>query len=624
LSGSYNVFSGSASTRITTVSASQQDISASLLQVSASYIALSGSYNTFSGSASTRVTKIENNYATTGSNSFRADQSITGSLVVSSTITAQTLVVQTVTSSIVYSSGSNIFGSALGDRQTFTGSIYQTGSIAAFAGSMGIGTTTPNAKLDINGNVISTGSITATSGFVATGYPAAAGNGLFIAYNSAGTSTGSIYSYNYNTSTYNPTIIDGSSIYFYNSGASKVSIVGGNVGIGTTAPGAPLEISYNNTSYTTTPILSLNNTNVNGQTHINFLITGSLFGKIRSDYEGGMIYVTNNRGADRSHYFLVNGDVGTGTVAMAISASGRIGMGTSSPAARLDIQGGSDGDGMISMGSNSVSGILNSPANMYINADSDNSSASGVIALGFNRTGYSGGTEAVRILESGNILIGKTTSTGGILQVSNGTNMFNVDYDANGPYITAVNNANTVYKRMTYDASEHVFDISAAQRMHLTSGGYLRLAQAGIQFNNDTADANSLDDYEEGTWTPVVACSSGAAAYSSQLGWYTKIGRVVTIVYFLAFTKSSLSGGTVRLTNFPFTSIGGTFYPQGVVMIDNLSTVTNNITLQSANASTGADFIGGNGGTTDHTGLPIAVLGTGTMNLRGTLTYFAA
>ena len=130
LSASYNVFSGSASTRITTVSSSQQDISASLLQVSASYIALSGSYNTFSGSASTRVTKIENNYATTGSNSFRADQSITGSLVVSSTITAQTLVVQTVTSSILYSSGSNLFGNQLANTQTFTGSVNITGSLA--------------------------------------------------------------------------------------------------------------------------------------------------------------------------------------------------------------------------------------------------------------------------------------------------------------------------------------------------------------------------------------------------------------------------------------------------------------------------------------------------------------
>ena len=144
LSGSYNIFSGSASTIITNVSSSQQDISASLLQVSASYIALSGSYNIFSGSASTIITNVSSSqqqisasllnviatYATTGSNSFRANQSITGSLVVSSTITAQTLVVQTVTSSIVYSSGSNNFGNQLANTQTFTGSVNITGSLA--------------------------------------------------------------------------------------------------------------------------------------------------------------------------------------------------------------------------------------------------------------------------------------------------------------------------------------------------------------------------------------------------------------------------------------------------------------------------------------------------------------
>jgi len=133
-----------------TLTASFNAVSASQQQISASYIALSASYNVFSGSASTRITvdsasllqvsssqqqisssllNVISIFATTGSNSFRANQSITGSLVVSSTITAQTLVVQTVTSSIVYSSGSNIFGCDLNSRQTFTGSVLITGSL---------------------------------------------------------------------------------------------------------------------------------------------------------------------------------------------------------------------------------------------------------------------------------------------------------------------------------------------------------------------------------------------------------------------------------------------------------------------------------------------------------------
>ena len=80
-------------------------------------------------------------------------------------------------------------------------------------------------------------------------------------------------------------------------------------------------------------------------------------------------------------------------------------------------------------------------------------------------------SEWMRLGSDGKLLIGKTASTGGVLQVSNGTNMFNVDYDANGPYITAVNNANSVYKRLTIDASEILFDISASERMRITSGG---------------------------------------------------------------------------------------------------------------------------------------------------------
>jgi len=103
-----------------------------------------GSFTATSSSLSSRTTQIESIYATTGSNSFRATQSITGSLTVTGQIIAQTLNVQQVTSSIVYSSGSNVFGCDINSRQTFTGSFYQTGSVAYFAGCLGAGTVTGN------------------------------------------------------------------------------------------------------------------------------------------------------------------------------------------------------------------------------------------------------------------------------------------------------------------------------------------------------------------------------------------------------------------------------------------------------------------------------------------------
>ena len=115
-----------------------------------------GSFTVASSSLSSRTTQIENVYATTGSNSFRATQSITGSLTVTGQIVAQTLNVQQVTSSIVYSSGSNTFGCDINSRQTFTGSFYQTGSIASFSSCVGVGIA-PIDRLHVNGNIISEG-----------------------------------------------------------------------------------------------------------------------------------------------------------------------------------------------------------------------------------------------------------------------------------------------------------------------------------------------------------------------------------------------------------------------------------------------------------------------------------
>lgn len=64
-----------------------------------------------------------------GSASYAQTSSYANNFTVGNTLTAQTLVVQTITSSITYSSGSNIFGNQLTNTQTFTGSVNVTGSV---------------------------------------------------------------------------------------------------------------------------------------------------------------------------------------------------------------------------------------------------------------------------------------------------------------------------------------------------------------------------------------------------------------------------------------------------------------------------------------------------------------
>ena len=88
---------------------------------------------------------LNGTYATTGSNTFKNPQTINSNLIVTGSITAATLVVQTITSSVIYSSGSNVFGNNIANTQTFTGSLLLTGS-------MGIGTIPQDCQLHITGS----------------------------------------------------------------------------------------------------------------------------------------------------------------------------------------------------------------------------------------------------------------------------------------------------------------------------------------------------------------------------------------------------------------------------------------------------------------------------------------
>jgi hypothetical protein len=95
----------------------------------------------------------------------------------------------------------------------------------------------------------------------------------------------------------------------------------------------------------------------------------------------------------------------------------------------------------------------------------------------------------------------------------------------------------------------------------ITGNGYVRLksGMGGIQFNGDTAAANALDDYEEGTWTIGVSFGGAAAGvtYGANTGTYTKIGRQVTVNGYMELTSKGSSTGDAAITGLPFTIASG-------------------------------------------------------------------
>jgi hypothetical protein len=96
----------------------------------------------------------------------------------------------------------------------------------------------------------------------------------------------------------------------------------------------------------------------------------------------------------------------------------------------------------------------------------------------------------------------------------------------------------------------------------------------GLTFNGDTAAANALDDYEEGTWTMGVSFGGAASGvtYQANTGTYTKIGRQVTVNGVVVLTSKGSSTGSALLTGLPFTiNSNDAFYVAATLRMENVS-----------------------------------------------------
>jgi hypothetical protein len=134
---------------------------------------------------------------------------------------------------------------------------------------------------------------------------------------------------------------------------------------------------------------------------------------------------------------------------------------------------------------------------------------------------------------------------------------------------------------------------------------------AGITFpatQSASSDANTLDDYEEGTWTPSLG---GDTTYNAQNGKYIKIGKMVYVEGQINVNLIG-TGSTSLVSGLPFTSATQTG-SRGGLFINYFNSTANNvtfITLYLNSAATSAQFQGiAAAGTTMST---IAIFGNST------------
>ena len=132
------------------------------------------------------------------------------------------------------------------------------------------------------------------------------------------------------------------------------------------------------------------------------------------------------------------------------------------------------------------------------------------------------------------------------------------------------------------------------------------LAVNGIAFpaaQSASSDANTLDDYEEGTWTPSF--TTGTFTYATRTGFYTKVGNIVNVQIFLA-TNSATGSGTVTISGLPFAN---SLRTTGSIYADSYTNVPYGIRIEGSgtevllfksNAGTSplqvSDFINASGG----------------------------
>jgi hypothetical protein len=246
--------------------------------------------------------------------------------------------------------------------------------------------------------------------------------------------------------------------------------------------------------------------------------------------------------------------------------------------------------------------------------------AANVRNLQVNGTGYSAltlGTTDATTDEKYWRLIARTAGPDKALQIQ-------VVNDSGGGEATAY-----TVTRSGSSVSSQSWSTGGSERLRITNDAYIRLAAGtgGIQFNGDTAAANALDDYEEGTWTVTFhdAVSAGNQSATTATGTYTKVGRLVQVQFVVSnINTSGLTAGNQLFFALPFAGLASPFEEyNGACSIAGSSLASTPITTHLVSNSARAYFLVNNTASGSFSGFLISSIASGANGLRVSLTYMA-
>jgi hypothetical protein len=187
-----------------------------------------------------------------------------------------------------------------------------------------------------------------------------------------------------------------------------------------------------------------------------------------------------------------------------------------------------------------------------------------------------GGAEVARFDSSGNLLVGIT---------SNGQNA-KLNVQGGYAYFQESGSAAELYIRSGYNTTDAAIQVVSndpllfvtnnSERMRINAGapilclagGSTSATGTGIAFpasQSASSDANTLDDYEEGLWTPVI---NGGYTTSRNIsaGTYVKVGSLVYVHCQLDLTTSNSGSGAFFISGLPFTSFNTNNHGQALAL----------------------------------------------------------